>query len=243
MCIAILNKAKVISKDTLQRCWTANKDGAGYSYANNGKIFIVKELNSFTKFYAKYKEDRANFNGAFLIHFRIATQGLINEKNCHPFRVNPSMAFIHNGVISRMPYDKLKSDTHFFNEDIIKKLPADFMSSDAILQLLSQFIGHSKLVFLDGQSNWAIVNENLGSWDGENWYSNGSYKPYTAPTFSTNYVPYVGYKGNEKAAVLLANKAINDAAKTCDFCEETCDDIKLNTQYSSMLCGKCMSKF
>lgn len=247
MCIAILNKAKILSKETLQRCWTANKDGAGYSYANNGKIYIVKELYSFSKFYAKYKTDRANFNGAFLIHFRIATQGKINDANCHPFKVNSSMAFIHNGVISKMPYDKAKSDTAFFNEDIVKKLPSNFMSNDAILKLLGEFIGYSKLVFLDGQSNWVIINENLGKWDGDDWYSNNSYKPYEAPVFSSNYVPYVGYKTMNKAdnniAFMAAKVAAKNAALTCDFCEQICEDTKLNSSYNSMLCGICNKKF
>ena len=57
MCIAILKpEDKVLSKDTLEECWNSNPDGAGFMYAENGKLHIHKGLMSFSSFYRAYKK-------------------------------------------------------------------------------------------------------------------------------------------------------------------------------------------
>ena len=45
MCIAILKpKDKYLDKKILQICSDNNKDGCGFAYINNGKIYIKKYL-------------------------------------------------------------------------------------------------------------------------------------------------------------------------------------------------------
>jgi hypothetical protein len=43
---------------------------------------------------------------------------------------------------------------------------------------ISEYIGYSKLIFLDVDDKYTIINEEMGKWTDGNWYSNDSYKQY-----------------------------------------------------------------
>ena len=55
-------------------------------------------------------------------------------------------------------------------------LPRGFTRNQATLDLIGGYVGHSKLVFMNGRGNATIVNEELGHWNGDRWYSNSSYR-------------------------------------------------------------------
>ena len=183
MCIAILSpKGTQLSKETLNICWLNNYNGAGFAYNDDsGKLHTVKEMENFDKFYDKYEAIRTKFpNSTMLIHFRISTHGVINRTNCHPFKVNKDLAFIHNGVIRDVEDDKKYSDTNMFNRTILRMLPGlniSMLTSKGMKKLMGEFIGYSKLVFMDSDNNYAIINEQKGHWGEDGiWYSNDSYK-------------------------------------------------------------------
>ncbi len=182
MCIAIYKpEGKVISLATLKECYTSNPDGAGFMYAENKKLHIEKGFFSFQTFYDAFKKHESK---QAVIHFRIKTHGKIDTANCHPFAVNNSVGFVHNGVISGYG-DADFSDTVRFNEAILRPLVSKWgnlaLFQDPIIELIEGRIGYSKLVFLDRHGNHKIMNEHKGQWDDGVWYSNDSYKPYVAP--------------------------------------------------------------
>lgn len=182
MCIAIYKpEGKVISLATLKECYTSNPDGAGFMYAENKKLHIEKGFFSFQSFYDAFKKHESK---QAVIHFRIKTHGKIDTANCHPFAVNNSVGFVHNGVISGYG-DADFSDTVRFNEAILRPLVSKWgnlaLFQDPIIELIEGRIGYSKLVFLDRHGNHKIMNEHKGQWDDGVWYSNDSYKPYVAP--------------------------------------------------------------
>jgi glutamine amidotransferase len=222
MCIAILNTKGVINKDTLLTCWNNNPDGAGMIYTtNNNELKIFKEMNDFDRFYSEYKKQRkVNKQSNFVLHFRIATSGKIDLNNCHPFKVNKNLAFVHNGMIDIIPMSSNVSDTFTFNEAIIKNLGSNFLYNEAIIRLIETYIGYSKLVFLNNMNEATIINEELGMWDADNWYSNNTYQSkkekYTKVTYQKDYY------------------------KTGDICD-ICDSIGANWygEHYSYLCKKC----
>ncbi len=182
MCIAIYKpEGKVLSLATLKECYTSNPDGAGFMYAENKKLHIEKGFFSFQTFYDAFKKHESK---QAVIHFRIKTHGKIDTANCHPFAVNNSVGFVHNGVISGYG-DADFSDTVRFNEAILRPLVSKWgnlaLFQDPIIELIEGRIGYSKLVFLDRHGNHKIMNEHKGQWDDGVWYSNDSYKPYVAP--------------------------------------------------------------
>lgn len=184
MCIAIYKPAdSIISKETLQRCFTANPDGAGFMYSTGSKVKIRKGFFTFDEFYQAYKPHE---NKTCAIHFRIKTHGAVEVSNCHPFYVTSEIGFIHNGVISKHGGNTNKSDTRDFNEKLLRPMVKSFgttiIHSPQIQPLVESYIGYSKLVFLDKDGNATIYNESMGNYDNNVWYSNTSWqepKPYS----------------------------------------------------------------
>jgi len=191
MCIAILKPdGENIKKDRLKTCFTNNDDGAGYMFAKDGILHFFKGFFKFDEFWKSYvKNVVKNGNPMSAIHFRIKTHGKTNVDNCHPFKINDSVGFIHNGIIDMVKTDPKRSDTSMFNDLVLKKLPNGFIRNSAITSLIEEAIGGSKLVFLDNKGQYLISNEALGKWDSNVWYSNSTYKW----SFSYYHKPVYGY--------------------------------------------------
>lgn len=196
MCIAILNtKGTTLKKEILRNCWENNGDGAGILYINNDrKLSVFKEMSSFDNFYNNYSEIKSKYGKRnIVLHFRISTHGKVNETNCHPFLVDDSIGFVHNGMIYDVPTSTEFSDTYMFNQTILKNLREGFEYNETILDMLDSFIGSgSKLVFLNDNDDWFIVNEKAGHWHLGCWFSNTSYKQVNS---------WVDYGGIKKSKV------------------------------------------
>lgn len=231
-----------ITRETLYNCWTANKDGAGIMFAYQNKLVVWKGLMTFEKFMRAWA--MVPSHAVAIAHFRIGTHGGKNEANTHPFWVEQGeIAVVHNGILSikAREADGL-SDTATFVEDVLKKLPVGWMDNAATLHLIDGYIGgYNKLVFLNKRGRVLILNEQAGVWDGDCWYSNGSYRQvlYVDRGSSVVEFPRLGFKdrwakkahkeakpkrdGHKDAAVSLvaASRARNqnDDAEVCkDLC-------------------------
>ncbi|KPK93308.1 hypothetical protein AMJ80_06000 [bacterium SM23_31] len=231
MCIAIYKPAgKHVSKKTLKRCWRENPDGGGFMYAANNRIHIEKELSNFKLWYAKYqKAVKMHPDKDFVLHFRIATSGKIDLRNCHPFRIYGSLAFCHNGIINiEIPDKSVLSDTVTFRNKILRKLPDNWYENKAVIKLIIKFIGFSKLVFLKSTGDVFIINEEKGIWDNDIWYSNTSYKyvniSHKYSGFGLNNYPY-----NREESVWLN-----------DCCMECGTVLTLLTEKQENLCIDCL---
>lgn len=174
MCIAILNTKSTLPSGYIKNSWDNNNQGGGLLFVRAGKLDTFKTYN-YKEFLNKYNELRKDKKiKTIVLHFRIATSGFEKYVNLHPFLVRNDLGFVHNGIISGLGNNE-RSDTYEFNETL-KKLPVNFLRNDSILELISKYIGYSKLVFLDSQNKHTIVNEGLGIWEGGDWFSNDSYK-------------------------------------------------------------------
>lgn len=190
MCIAILNTSKAgrLPKKQIQNSWDNNDMGAGLLWNKSGKLSVFKSYD-YEEYLEKYNELRDDKSiGNIVLHFRIATSGYNGEHNLHPFLTNNNLGFVHNGVIKGLG-NKSFSDTYEFN-DMLKKFKHNFLTCDMTKYFISEYIGYSKLIFLDNKDKYTIINEEMGKWSSGNWYSNDSYKEYK---------PYV-YYGNQKVA-------------------------------------------
>jgi hypothetical protein len=196
MCIAILNtKGTTLKKEVLRNCWENNGDGAGILYINNDKkLSVFKEMTSFDNFYNNYSEIKSKYGKRnIVLHFRISTHGRVNETNCHPFLVDDSIGFVHNGMIYDVPTSTEFSDTYMFNQTILKNLKEGFEYNETILEMIDAFIGSgSKLVFLNDNDDYFIVNEKAGHWHLGCWFSNTSYQQVNS---------WVDYGGVKKSKV------------------------------------------
>ena len=133
----VQDKKQKVTEQEFRNSWIANNDGVGYAFVKNEQIQIKKfmKLNPFLN---EIKRDVNQFGNVspFLIHFRYTTNGLTNIDNCHPFKINDNSVFGHNGIITSVDDDEIKSDTRMFNEQILKELPKNWMRNKSICKLV-----------------------------------------------------------------------------------------------------------
>lgn len=177
MCVIVYKPKKAdITRKKLLACWNDNPDGAGFMYASENVLHIHKGFMTFRKFYRRYREcERKNSDSNFAIHFRIATHGKVNPNNCHPFYVNEKTGFMHNGTLNCLDVTKnsSKSDTMIFNEDVLKKLPKNFLKRKEYNILLNSIAKAelSKFAIMDNKGTCYLFNESAGTWKQGIWYS------------------------------------------------------------------------
>lgn len=226
MCIAILNRSGIISKETFITCYENNPDSMGFVYAKRGKLYIKKELEDVEKFHAMYEKVRKNFDGLIAIHFRIGTSGKIDLENCHPFLVNSKLALVHNGILDCVSSNKTHCDTWHF-ADLLKKIGTEPLKHKEFREFLAKVISPSKMVFLTSTGRAYILNFDKGINTKDNWYSNNTYKEerYSYVNYrntaasgywdnkTQKWIPYVSeYKDykNEKKSDIRDSKAYKD---------------------------------
>jgi hypothetical protein len=180
MCIAILNKTSLLDFDTIKNSFDNNPDGAGLCAVIGGSLIVYKELKSKNakSFYNKYVELRKKTDLPMLLHFRIGTSGVKDERNLHPFLINTKLALIHNGMITYNVVNKDYSDTWHFTQ-FLKALrsPGRLLNNKSMeYQMLSAFTKGSKIAILHVSGQYSILNESAGKWSGDTWYSNETYK-------------------------------------------------------------------
>lgn len=196
MCIIAYKPAGVsIDKKTLRNCFDSNPDGAGYMFPCEGKVLINKGFWTFKDFFAAW-EKTLKIHGSDLpvvFHFRIATHGVIDKRNCHPHRITKDLAFVHNGILScvNVPLRSPVSDTIIYRDKYLRRLKAESIYSTKAIEKIGQHIGnHNKFVFLNGHGHAAIANEEAGIWSGNVWYSNTSFKPRRSDFYYSTVVDY-----------------------------------------------------
>ena len=122
----------------------------------------------------------------------MATHGIEEGTfNVHPFTIRKDLVFAHNGIINEVDDDKKMSDTQVFNRDILQNLKKSFLQDTIMIKLIEGFIGSSKLAFLNKDKSYKIINEDLGHWLDDVWFSNKSYEHRSL--YTTGYVAYKGY--------------------------------------------------
>lgn len=219
MCIAILNKSGLLPDSHIKNSFTANPDGAGMAWCENGEVKTLKYLGSDEAVFLRhYKAIRKQHpKTPILIHCRIRTHGAINHDNCHPFTTHSGkIAFIHNGMLNIKSTEK-ESDTSAFARQVIAQLPVNFMDRGAFKYLIEQAAGsYNKLVFLNHKAKTLIINEKGGHWseDGQTWYSNKSYTDNYDYGIYSGYYGYGSYdvSGKYSKAMRLTDKEQTNAA-------------------------------
>ena len=189
MCVIASKPANIeIPRETLQRCFDANPDGAGFVAAASDGLHMSKGFFTFDAFWEAY--ERFSICPA-VIHFRIRTHGNKDAEMCHPFKVTDNLWVAHNGVINiDTKSDNTKSDTwHFVDKVLIPELgegAESHLDNPSFQYLLSCSIGSSKLAFLHKDGSRVIINADKGEFDGKVWYSNQSYKRVRPAGFSAD---------------------------------------------------------
>jgi hypothetical protein len=168
--------------------------GLGWVYPESGQLHLWRSVRD-----AKAWRHRvAALKGAVVIaHARYATHGPKVKANCHPAWLGePGQALVgHNGVLRSVPDCKAgRSDSRVFIDHVLGHLKAGWQQDAVLRGQLEHLIGSgNKLVVLNADASYTILNERIGHWKDGVWYSNDSYLPYEAkPKYSRGGVTVYG---------------------------------------------------
>jgi len=196
MCLIFLKPKNAKNYMTYERFCNAlenNPHSVGIVYKNpeDGKVKIerfVKPEKGKEKIYDIIKDKEE-----FAIHFRFATHGAVNLENCHPFLVTKDLCLMHNGIMSDFGnIDTTKSDTRNFTEAFlrpyIEQEGIDIIKDKEFIEDVGKVIGsYNKLLLIDKDFNWSIINEKSGVWKEGCWMSN-SYSTESSRNYYDSYI-------------------------------------------------------
>lgn len=102
MCLIFLKekKQKPLTKAWCKEVWDRNSDGWGMTYVTPKDGLVVLKGLVFEDFWRLFN-DLQQKKIEVLVHMRMATQGLVNVANLHPFEIGSTGIYLmHNGVVS-----------------------------------------------------------------------------------------------------------------------------------------------
>jgi len=245
MCMIVVKPENVDipNKSTLEICYKNNSDGVGVAYKKQGiqTVYIRKDFNNFKKFY-NWLNDTIKKQDKLIIHFRLATHGLIDKGNRHPFPITRNIkllrcldlktrfAVAHNGILPYGQHRKL-SDTQKFIIDILASSKIkNNLKNKTIQKLITKFLNGDKLAIMtnDIESDILLFGKFIKHTD-ECYYSNEGFK--TRMIYNT--VPFDAYNNTNS----YNNYKWHDIVD--DYKEQ--DKLGRITKHSKKFCELCMS--
>ncbi|MFX0575088.1 class II glutamine amidotransferase [Nocardia nepalensis] len=170
--------------DALRGGALTNPHGHGYAIITGDTITVGRGMDP-DAVIAEFASVRMRFpDGAALFHSRLATHGVRDVENCHPFIVGGDARTVlaHNGILPDEVHPSSgdpRSDTRIAAEELLPRRPFGSLDSWAGRERLERWLGTDKMVLLtvDPAYRYAgyIFNERRGHWDQGSWYSNNSY--------------------------------------------------------------------
>ena len=126
MCLLVVCQPNSTPKrEELQAGACRNPHGFGFAIVANDKIISWRSMSA-KKTINKFLQLRSQYpDGYAMWHARLATHGVKNESNCHPFVVgNDERVYLaHNGVLDiTIHANDRRSDTRVFAEDILPSM-------------------------------------------------------------------------------------------------------------------------
>jgi len=203
MCLIFLKPKgakNYLTKERFDNAITNNPHAVGVVYrTDDGKIEIQRFVKPSTNKDAIY--DIIKDKEEFAIHFRYATHGILNLTNTHPFIVTKGLCMMHNGVMSEFgdlnkDWSDTKNFVEYFLKPYIEEEGIGVVQDPEFKADLEKVIGSgNKLLFIDKDFNYSIINEKAGTWKEGCWLSN-TYS--VEPPYSSYYKSYAPKDGTAK---------------------------------------------
>lgn len=190
MCIIIVkNRGVGVPTETaLNNCFMSNSDGAGIMYVRGGEgvVHIDKGYMNYASFLSAVDNHNFSENDVVVYHFRLATHGIVNRRQTHPFpitrekrylfslRYQTDMGVAHNGILKVRESRKMSDTIVYIRDHLAHIKPYIFKSNHGIQRLVELSSEGSKLAFLKQDGDTWLT----GTWVEENGllYSNTSYE-------------------------------------------------------------------
>lgn len=135
MCIAVVKPSgvEVPQQVNLRNCFENNPHGAGFMFIRDNKIHIKKGYMNFTDFYTAFCSENFGIEDTVFIHFRIATHGLVDGGNTHPFPVTNIVQDLRKRNISFNGYGLIHNGIFSYPKQTFKRYDPTGVISDTML--------------------------------------------------------------------------------------------------------------
>jgi predicted glutamine amidotransferase len=184
MCLLMVSMGQVPNYNHISNANINNPDGFGFAVHTGDRIITSRGMNpqkTVDKFYDTL--DKAGSDFVAIYHSRITTHGDSIIENAHPFKVGGRNDIIlaHNGMLPIHPKaGDRRSDTRIFAEDVMLNMGIEMLDDKHSFARLEDWAAGSKMAILSTapelRDSVYIVNEHLGEWVDDIWWSNSSYK-------------------------------------------------------------------
>lgn len=225
-----------------------NPHGFGFAVIVGDSIISERGMSA-KRVTNRFLEVRREFPDSYAMwHARIATHGVRNETNCHPFQVGDGgLTYLaHNGILD-VPMDKddKRSDSRVFAEETLPKMGGvHALDDDVIYTMVASWAKGNKICVLTvdpvAEADCYLINEKLGTWDKEGvWWSNTYHRPTVLKPGGGDY--YAGY-GNRTMISVPANPVTVEVTKDfwypCGVCQG--ENNLLEGEDYCIFCGACL---
>ena len=189
MCLLMVTMGQLPKREYLVNASENNPDGYGFAVRHDDHIVTGRSMkyeNLLDRFYAEMAKSK---NPVGMFHARYTTHGTTTLENTPPFRVDGRKDIIlaHTGMRPITPRaGDIRSDTRIFAEDVLGAIGVEELDDKHTFAKLETFAAGSTIAILSTSLELRdpvyILNEELGHWDGDIWWSNSGYK--TPPMYS-----------------------------------------------------------
>lgn len=183
MCLLMVSLGQIPNIDHLYNASENNPDGFGFAVNHGDRIVTGRSMKHERLIERFVDEMRKSDNPVGMFHARYTTHGTTTLENNHPFRVDGrhDTVLAHNGMMPITPRaGDDRSDTRIFAEDILGSIGLEQLDDRSGFQTLENLVGASKVAILTNapelRDSVYILNEDMGDWDGDIWWSNSTYK-------------------------------------------------------------------
>lgn len=205
MCLLMVTMGQLPKREYLVNASENNPDGYGFAVRHDDYIATGRSMkyeHLLDRFYAEMAKSK---NPVGLFHARYTTHGTTTLENNHPFRVDGRKDIIlaHNGMLPITPrLGDIRSDTRIFAEDVLGAIGVEELDDKHTFAKLETFAAGSKIAILSTSPELRdpvyILNEELGHWDGDIWWSNSGYKIPPAYSYYDSSTYYSGSWWNKE---------------------------------------------
>ena len=236
-------------RELLENACANNPDGYSFAVHQGDHIVTARSMKSdrlLDRFYTELDKSPTAF-GTF--HARISTHGATTLDNNHSFRVGGrgDIVLSHNGMLPIPDRGDGRSDTRIFAEDVLPALGVASLDDNYAWSALEDWASGSKIAILSTapelRDQLYIVNEDLGHWKENIWWSNSSYEYRWGSKFSFG-TGYYGGAGHYSSSTVIGKREYDDYENglkcfVClhDYTEQDYEDAVCSS------CNSCMDCF
>jgi hypothetical protein len=209
MCLLMVTLGRLPKREYLENAAANNPDGFGFAVHHGDRIVTGRSMESsglIDRFYAEMSRSNHPIG---MFHARFTTHGKTMLENNHPFRVDgrKDLVLAHNGMLPITPKaGDDRSDTRIFAENVLGAIGIEALDDKDTFRKLEQFASGSKVALLSTapelRDSVYILNEHLGDWEHDIWWSNSGYKyDMSYSRYNTMYGGHYGGWSDESSVI------------------------------------------